>query len=156
MSLILINTTTVFANSSWHWLTMSPVTLLPLAVILTLFTEITIIKKWNRELDLKKICEIIFAANLASFLVPFIERAIRFSPTTGGFSFVSANIKGPFFIVLIGYLLITLLVEIPLVLIYLRKNTDNIKRLFMSVLLVNILTTGMVALIERLLCKGVW
>lgn len=146
----------VHANSSWHWVTTSPMTLLPLAVILTLTIEIMGIKIVIRQLDLKKIIKVVVIANLLSFLLPYVERAYRFSPTTGGFSFFTASNKGPYFMIMMGYLIITLLVEMPIVYLYLRKENIVKVRLILTILFTNVFTTLLVASIERIACRGVW
>lgn len=146
----------VYANSSWHWVTTSPLTILPVAIIVTLLIEILGIKIFNTEFEIKKIVLVVTIANLVSFLAPYIERAYRFIPTTGGFSITSAFDKGPYYMILIGYLILTLIIEIPIVFILLKKESINRIRLILIIVIVNIITTGLVAVLERIACKGVW
>lgn len=148
--------TTVYANSSWHWLTMSPFAIFPVAVILTLAVETYILCRWNKITNSKKAFVAVAFANLLSFAAPYLERAYRFIPTSGGFSIMAAFNKGPYYMVLTGYLLLTLLVEVPVVFLLLKNNTDKKGRLLVSILAANVLTTALVAVLERILCMGQW
>ena len=145
-----------YANSSWHWITTSPMTLLPFVIILTLIIEIVSVVKFGKVKNLKKVFYVVALANLLSYLAPYIERAYRFIPTSGGFNFAAAFNKGPYYIVLIGYLLLTIIVELPVTFFILRKDTENAKMLAISILGANIITTLMVAIIERVVCVGQW
>lgn len=146
----------VYANSSWHWVTASPMTLFPFAVLLTLFLETMAIAKFGRVKNPKKVFLVVAAANLLSFLAPYIERAYRFIPTSGGFRLWSAFEKGPYYMVLSGYLLLTVIIELPVVYLLLRKESGSRKWLAGSILVSNIVTTLAVAIIERLACIGSW
>ena len=95
-------------------------------------------------------------ANLLSFIAPYLERAYRFIPTSGGFSISAAFNKGPYYMILFGYLALTVIVELPVVYLMLRKESLNKKNLLLSILLSNIVTTLLVAVIERVLCTGRW
>ena len=146
----------IYANSSWHWVTTSPLKVLPFAVIITLLAETFAVVKIGRTADAKKVFLVVSCANLFSFLAPYIERAYRFIPTAGGFSIKAAFDKGPYYMVLTGYLLLTLIVELPVVYLLLRKNTECKRRLFVSILASNVITTLFVAVCERLICIGQW
>lgn len=146
----------IYANSSWHWVTSSPLKVLPFAVIFTLFIETIAIVKFGKVTNSKKAFRIVSFANLFSFLAPYFERAYRFIPTSGGYSIPAAFNKGPYYIVLAGYLLLTIIVELPTVYLLLRKNTKNEMNLILSILISNIITTLLVAICERLICIGQW
>ncbi len=146
----------LYANSSWHWVTASPFVVLPFAVIFTLLIETLAIARFGKIANLKKAFTIVSFANLLSFLAPYFERAYRFIPTSGGFSIMAAFNKGPYYIVLMGYLLLTLIVELPVVYLLLRKYTTSKKKLIAAILLSNILTTLLVAVCERIICIGQW
>ena len=88
-------------------------------------------------------------ANGASFVVPYF---IYFS--SNDFSYM-AN-YWPTYIVGIWYLLLTLAVEVPIVCNLLKKDCDNGKKLFKFVIMTNIVTTLMVAIVERIICVGRW
>lgn len=146
----------VFANSSWNWVTTSPLTLLPLAVIFTLLIETVSVVRFGRVNKAVKAFCIIGLANLLSFLAPGLERAYRFIPTTGKVSLSAAFGKGPYYMVFSGYLLLTVIIELPIVYFLLRNNTSDKKRLAVSIILSNVATTVIVAVLERLICVGRW
>ncbi len=145
-----------YANSSWHWVTTSPMTVFPFAVILTLLIETFAMVKYGKVSNTKKSILVVGLANLLSFLAPYLERAYRFIPTSGGFSIFAAFNKGPYYMVLSGFLLLTVVIEFPLVYFLLKDHTTSKKSLFVSVLLSNIATTVIVAGLERLICIGRW
>ena len=144
------------ANSSWHWVTVSPMKILPVAIISTLSIESLSIGKSSGISNNKKTFMVVSLANLFSFLAPYLFRAYSFIPTSGRFSLSAAFNKGPFYIVLTGYLVLTLVVELPIVYILLKKEARNKLKLFVSILASNIITTLLVAFFERLICKGLW
>ena len=147
---------TAYANSSWHWVTVSPMAAFPVAVVLTLLIETAGISKFNHIRNTKKVFVIVAIANMASFAVPYLERAYRFIPTSGGYSITAAFDKGPYYMVLSGYLLLTLIIEMPIVFLLLRKGAANEKRLAVTILTVNVMTTAVVAVLERVICRGRW
>lgn len=144
------------ANSSWHWVTVSPARILPFAIILTLLIETVSVIKWGKVSKMKKVFLIVCFANLLSFLTPYLIRAYRFIPTSGGFFVSDAFQKGPYYMVLSGYLLLTTLVELPVMYFLLQKDTVNKRNLAISVLFSNIVTTILVAVCERIICIGRW
>lgn len=145
-----------YANSSWHWVTVSPLKVLPFAVVVTLLAETFAVIKIGRTEDAKRVFLVVGCANLFSFLAPYIERAYRFIPTSGGFSITAAFNKGPYYMVLAGYLLLTVIVELPVVYLLLRRNAGSKRGLVISILVSNIITTLFVAVCERLICIGQW
>ena len=146
----------VSANSSWHWLTVSPMKVLPFAVVFTLLIETVSVVKFGKVTSAKKAFLTVGLANLLSFVAPYLERAYRFMATTGGFTFSAAFNKGPYYMILFGYLALTVIVELPVVYLILRKDSLNKKNLFLSILLSNVVTTLLVAVTERVICTGVW
>ncbi|HQE65619.1 MAG TPA: hypothetical protein PLE05_02180 [Bacillota bacterium] len=129
---------------------------LPFAAAFTILIETTSVIKLGRVTDFKKAFYIICLANLMSFIAPYLERAYRFIPTSGGYSIFAAFNKGPYYIVLAGYLILTIAVELPIVYFLLRKDSVNRKTLLVSILLSNIVTTLLVAVCERIICVGQW
>jgi len=146
----------VYANSSWHWVTASPIKVLPFAVVFTILIETASVTKLGGVSDSKKAFYIICLANLMSFITPYLERAYRFIPTSGGYSIFAAFNKGPYYIILAGYLILTIAVELPIVYFLLRKDSVSRKNLLVSILLSNIVTTLLVAVCERIICVGQW
>jgi len=144
------------ANSSWHWVTSSPVNVLPFAIIFTLAIETAAVVLIGKVPDVKKSIIIISLANLFSFLAPAIFRAFRFYPVSGSLSLGAAFNKGPYYIVLTGYLVLTIIVELPIVYWLLKKDTSKKPDLVIAILASNIVTTLLVAVCERLICIGSW
>lgn len=146
----------VYANSSWHWVTASPMKVLPFAVVFTILIETVWVIKSGRVSDSKKAFYIICLANIISFIAPYLERAYRFIPTSGGLSILAAFNKGPFYMILAGYLILTIAAELPIVYYLLRKYSENRKNLLISIILSNTVTTLLVAVCERIICVGKW
>jgi hypothetical protein len=146
----------VHANSSWHWLTASPMKVLPFAVVFTMLIETASVIKFGRVSNSRKAFYIICLANIMSFIAPYLERAYRFIPTSGGLSIFAAFNKGPFYMILAGYLILTIAVELPIVYFLLKKESANRKNLLISILLSNTVTTLLVAVCERIICVGRW
>ncbi|WP_372994477.1 hypothetical protein [Lutispora sp.] len=154
--IILFLSSAVHGNSSWHWVTTSPMTVLPFAIIFTLIIETTSVVKVGSMADTRKVLKVVGLANLMSFLAPYLERAYRFRPVAGGFSLSAAFNKGPYYMILSGYLFLTILVELPVVYYFLSKETSNKKKLIAAIILSNIITTLLVAVCERMICIGRW
>jgi hypothetical protein len=154
--------TTVFANSSWQWLTSSPKEWLPVAVSLTLSIEIAgilLFATLNKGLGLKlKMVLLIIGANLASFLLPYISRALQLQIFYDGWgeAWNGAFESGPYYIVLLGYLMLTLLVEVPIVYHFSKKHAKWPRALLVTIVVVNVITTLIVALLERRMFYGEW
>lgn len=144
------------ANSSWHWVTASPLKVLPFAIFFTLLIETAAIVIAGKITDIKKSFIIVGFANLFSFLAPYIFRAYKFIPTSGGYNLLAAFNKGPYYMVLTGYLVLTIIVELPTVYFLLKKNANGKLGLILSILASNIVTTLLVAVCERQICIGRW
>ena len=146
--------TTVYANSSWHWLTKTvPFDILSYVVILTLVIEYFSLKTVNSIKKHLRLLLVICAANLASYLLPF---AILLLPSGVGYTFEMSINRLPIYIIGAGYIVLTLIVEVPAVYFSLRGTVKNKEKLVISIIIVNVITTIMVAVIERIVCKGSW
>ena len=53
--MIMLQIHSAFANSSWHWLTSSPLVVLPFAIVLTLVIETFAVVKYGRVSNWKKV-----------------------------------------------------------------------------------------------------
>ena len=152
MLLVMLSTSTVFANSSWHWVTdTAPINLLPFVAIGTLIIEtlaINIIPKINKPL---KVFAVVAIANLLSFLMPYILLAGE-----PPYYSIKAAFRCPFYTVGLVFLFMTLAVELPVVYFTLRKKVENKKRLLLVIIGSNVVTTVLVAIVERVLCYGRW
>ena len=160
---LLCSVTPIYANSSWHWLTDTPLTILPIAVILTLLTETIIICRVNYLSAIKSVWAfiVIAFANAVSFFAPYAFWAINpdLIPVDEGgfFEVLNAYVrKAPVYTVGLGFLLLTLIVESPIVYFALKGRVKDKKMLLYSILAANTLTTVLVSLIERTLFYGRW
>jgi hypothetical protein len=153
---IFLITSRAQANSSWQWLTTSPLPIFPLAVIGTLLIETVAISKFAAIGRTGKVLFTVALANLFSFLTPYLFRAYQMIPTQGRFSVVASFERGPFFIVAAGYLILTLVIEAPVVYFSLFRDSADKKKLALTIIGSNILTTVLVAAAERLICVGRW
>ncbi len=91
-------------------------------------------------------------ANFVSFILPLLIQHL--SPPY--YSIIDFNNAGAYYVVAAGYLLLTLLFELPIVYGTLRKDTDNKRRLMLTLILSNTLTTLLVAACERIFCSGLY
>lgn len=154
--------TTASANSSWVWLTGDPRPMLPWAIIGTLITEIFIIGYFNsiRNKNIIKLAAFVILGNVVSFLVPYIFIGLLPSVHVDIDNFFERidyfTTIGPFYIVGIALLILTLLIEIPIVYFSNIKVVESKKRFIISIIVANIITTTAVAIIERTLYKGNW
>lgn len=154
MILSMVFSTTAYANSSWHWLTKTtPFDILPYAGVLTLLIEYITIKKSNSINRPFKFFVIICLVNMASFLLPY---AILLMPSDFGYAFETSIKHLPNYIIAFGYLFLTLIAEVPIVYISFKNIVTNKKKFLLSIIIVNIVTTIMVAFIERIFCEGSW
>lgn len=143
------------ANSSWVWISeQRPFDLLPIVIAVTLVIEILVINKLGRVNRLLPSAWIIILANLLPFLAPYLLTCMEAS--TFGYTFSQRLDHSPSFIVGIGYLLLTLIVEVPVVYNGLKKDVSERRQLITVVCIVNVITTILIALVERTLCHGQW
>jgi hypothetical protein len=63
---------------------------------------------------------------------------------------------GPYYIIVFKYLILTFLIEIPFVYLVLRKDTLSRKKLAISILTSNVITTLVIAVCERIFFTGTW
>lgn len=141
------------ANSSWHWLTIRPWDLLPIAVVITLLIETLAIAFLGRISDKKWVFIVVCIANLFSFLAPYVFRMINYWSIFGD---GSKGIDGPYYIVGTLYLILTILIELPVVYAFLVTKTESKIRLIYSIVLSNIITTALTYGIEKIFCHGTW
>jgi len=148
----------VLANSSWHWVTVSPMKVLPFAVILTLLTEWLGILKFGKVSEKLNTFFVVLAANIFSFVAPYVYRTIKLYSFYGGLLHTWERMfnNGPNYIIRSMYLFLTLFIEVPLAYLLLKNKSKNKKRLIFAVIFLNIITTFVVAVLERLICRGVW
>ncbi|MDR7871242.1 MAG: hypothetical protein RIN55_10300 [Tissierellaceae bacterium] len=159
ISLCIIVPVSVFANSSWHWVTISPMKVLPFAIILTLAIEYFGVIIYGRIEGKARAFGIIALANIASFVAPYIYSSFRLNMFYGSglfYSWERAFNNGPNYIIRFGYLLLTLCIEVPLVYYLLKKQVKSKRKLLIITTSLNVITTVIVAILERVFCQGQW
>jgi len=153
MNFVFLCPMTVLANSSWHWISETrPYDVLPFVIILTLAVEILLVRFCAKVEKMSRlICSILFA-NILSFVAPYLF--LYFAPSL--YTFEDNLEHTPFYTVGVVYLLITLVVEVPIVYYALKKISLNIEKLLYTIVGANILTTVITAAVERIFCRGQW
>lgn len=147
------------ANSSWRWFTKTrPHDLLPLSIVLTVAIEIFALLRFGGVKSKGWAAGGVIAANLISFLVPWALEYEDF--LYGGWntamSFGAFLSKTPHYQVTILFLCLTLLLELPVLYLLLRKRAQDKKRLMITAAGANAMTTAICAVLERTLCHGQW
>ena len=62
----------------------------------------------------------------------------------------------PTFTVSVSFLLMTLLVETPIVYLFFKDKVQNKRKLIFNIILINIITTAITFAVERIFCYGEW
>ena len=149
---LLIIPQAVFADSSWCWLTDTrPFDILPPVALATIVIEVLAIWLIPNTGKLMKTAVAVILANAASFLLPYA--LLLNDPVYPKFDDMLN--AGPNYIVGAGFVILTLVLEIPIVYNLLKKHVDSKKKLLWSIGS-NIVTTAMVAVIERMVTDGYW
>ena len=140
----------VYADSSWVWISETrPYNVLQYVVILTLTIEIVMINYMAKVDRLGKTSLVVTIANLCSFLLPYwatvyIDGVHTYPDTLNDYHSI---VIGP-------YLLLTLMIEIPIVMALLGRDVKDKKKLLLITLGANVLTTIMVYGVEKIFCEG--
>lgn len=151
--MLLVLSQFVFADSSWCWLTDTrPFDILPPVALATIVIEVLAIWLIPNTGKLMKTAVAVILANAASFLLPYA--LLLNDPVYPKFDDMLN--AGPNYIVGAGFVILTLVLEIPIVYNLLKKHVDNKKKLLWSIIGSNIVTTAMVAVIERMVTNGYW
>jgi len=143
-----------FADSSWIWISEKrPFDILPWVAIGTILIEwlsIWLIPKTGQAL---KALGTVTLANAASFLLPyaFLKASLSWYGT-----FDHILDSGPHYIVSGVFLLLTIIIEMPIVYNVLKSNVQSKRMLQITIIVSNIITTAGVAVIERLITEGHW
>lgn len=141
-----------YANSSWVWFSESrPYTILPFVIAVTLLIEISAVKLICKTDSLKKTVIVVTPANLISFAVPYLWELFWLDK---GFDLSYILEHTPFYTIGAVFLLVTILCELPVVYVLLRKNTEKKGRLLFTVIGANVITTALAAAAEGILCRG--
>lgn len=146
---------TVSANSSWYWISEKrPYDILPWVVLGTLLVEITAVRVIAGCKPLWKTMLVIVFGNAVSFLFPWIF--LMKVPIVGGMTWQEYVEYAPVYTVGVGFLFLTLVIELPLGYFLLRKNTTHRIRLLFVLIGSNLVTTVGTAAVERMICYGAW
>ncbi|MGI6129966.1 MAG: hypothetical protein ACOYEO_07740 [bacterium] len=126
--------------------------------MLTLMVETGAVVSFGKVITTRKAVTMVALANVLSFVTPYVLRARLFRATKGSFldAWPAAFNAGPYYMVRLGYLFLTLAVEVPMVYCTLKQHTDRPKNLLNVALIANVVTTAIVAVMERVLCQGQW
>lgn len=144
---------TAFANSSWVWISETrPYDVLPFVAAATLAIETAALNLVLKIGNWHKVFSGVLVGNLISFAVPYIG----YSNTPPYYDMPLSHIleRGPFYTVGAAFLFLTVAVELPFIYFWLKKNVQNKKLLVLVTVVANVVTTAMVAMVERLLCEG--
>ena len=151
--MLLVLSQFVFADSSWCWLTDTrPFDILPPVALATIVIEVLAIWLIPHTGQFMKTAVAVILANAASFLLPYA--LLLNDPVYPKFDDMLN--AGPNYIVGAGFVILTLVLEIPIVYNLLKKHVDSKKKLLWSIVGSNIVTTAMVAVIERMVTDGYW
>ena len=147
---------TASANSSWIWLSEArPYDVLPFVAVITIAIETAALWYVLGKKHLVKIAVVVVSVNLLSFAAPYLflyDENIRMPLKP----FQELIEYGYYFTVGVIFLLMTLLVELPLVFFILRKHADQKWRFLLTVVGMNVATTLITAAAERIFCYGHW
>lgn len=147
---------TASANSSWRWLSETrPYDVLPFVAVITIAIETAALWYVLEKKHLVKIAVVVVIANLLSFAAPYLflyDETLRMPLKP----FPELMEHGHYFTVGAVFLLMTLLVELPVVFFTLRKHAGKKWRLLMTILAANTVTTLITAAAERIFCYGRW
>ena len=144
------------ANSSWVWISETrPYDILPFVIIGTLLIETVAVNFVCKVGNWYKTFFAVLVGNIISFIAPYIGYS---NSLYGQMGYTLSQIidRGPYYTVGAAFLLLTLIVELPIVYFLLKKGADNKKKLALCIVLANIVTTVLVAVVERTLCYGRW
>lgn len=160
LTFMLVCPMSVFANSSWYWISETrPHDLLPFVIIVTLIIEIAAICIINKTKEVVKVSFFVLLGNLLSFASPYLFVIIV--PTIpGGYDLYKTIENTPFYIVGFWYLFNTLIIETPIVYATVKRYVKDISlksaKLIFTILGANVVTTIFTAIVERTICYGSW
>ena len=147
---------TASANSSWRWISETrPYDVLPFVALITIVIETAALWWILGKQKLKKIVVVVVIANLLSFAAPYwfmYDETLRMPLKP----FPELMESGHYFTVGTIFLLMTLLVELPVVFLTLRKHTEKKGRFLLTAVSANVVTTFITAAAERIFCYGQW
>ena len=145
------------ANSSWVWISETrPYDILPFVIIGTLIIETVSVNLVCKTGSWYKTFFAVFAGNIISFAAPYIGYSNTTPYADAGYTLSEIINRGPYYTVGTAFLILTLIIELPIVYFLLRKDADNKNKLALCIVIANVVTTLLVAVTERTLCHGHW
>ena len=152
--------TTVYANSSWYWIsTTRPYDVLPYVAAITLAAETLAVNYICHIRRPVKVFLVMLLGNLVSFFIPYIGASLDPVFHIPGHPWQSVLMYAeslPFYTVGAFYLLLTIAAELPIEYGLLRKSAGDSRRLLYTIVGANTATTIFVAVTERIFCHGHW
>lgn len=146
---------TAFANSSWVWISETrPYDVLPWVAIGTLIIETISLIVFAKVKNGFKVFTFVTIANAISFATPYLVNLMLYSDQM--FPFDKYLEHWPSYTVGVLFCIVTILIELPVVYFSLRKNAVSGKKFIITIIVSNIVTTILVAIIERIFCVGRW
>ena len=146
---------TAFANSSWVWISETrPYDVLPWVAIGTLIIESISLMVFAKIKNGFKMFTFVTIANAISFAAPYLF--LWLVPNEVGYTFEMFIENTPSYTIGVLYYITTILIELPIVYFSLIKYASSIKKFVITVICSNIVTTVLVAIIERIFCVGRW
>ncbi|MBQ8804417.1 MAG: hypothetical protein IJZ53_12340 [Tyzzerella sp.] len=147
----------VSANSSWCWISETrPYDVLPVVAVATILIEVVMINRCAGLKSYYRTMACVTVANLLSFVCPYIVNYCRLIEGKGYQPISDMFEHWPVYTVGICFLIVTVAVELPIVYLGLRKRVEDTKKLKRIIVIANVLTTIMVAVVERMFCQGHW
>lgn len=147
---------TASANSSWIWLSEArPYDVLPFVAVITIAIETAALWLGMGKKHLLKIAVVVVVANLLSFAAPYVWIYIEMHvEAIKSFSWLMKS--GYYYTIGSVYLFMTLMIEVPVVFLSMRKQAGNKWQLLLIAIGANTLTTLITAAAERIFCYGQW
>ena len=157
MIALLLTRVAAYANSSWVWVSETrPYDLFPLVVGGTVLTETLAINGIPKIKKPLQVFIIVLFANLLSFAAAYLLLCLESAIGYSLYPAVDALERGPYYLICVVYFAMTLAAELPVAYFSLRKYAQNKRQLLLTIILSNVLTTVLVAVIERMICYGRW
>ena len=146
---------TAFANSSWFWISETrPYDVLPWVALGTLIIETVSLIAFAKIRNGYKVFSFVAIANAISFAMPYLSKYILSNEEM--FPYEKYLENWPSYTVGFSFCLTTIIIELPVVYFALKKNSVSHKKLAITVVISNIVTTVLVAVVERIFCVGSW
>ena len=150
-----IFTLTAFANSSWFWISETrPYDVLPWVAVGTVIIETISIITFAKIKRSFEVFATVTIANVISFAAPYLGKLLMYYSEKMPYEMYLEN--WPSYTVGILFCIATVLIELPIVYFSLRKNAISRKKFIVAIIITNIVTTILVAIIERIFCVGTW